>query len=365
MATTRKQNVIVVGAGVVGLLTAHELARAGFAVTLVERGLTGREASRAAAGILSTLFPWRSPKPLALLSRWSQSSYAMLADDVRRASGIDPEWTPSGLLCFDLGEREAAEAWAASTGRAIDILDAQEVRRQEPALGDHARPAIFLPGIAHIHISRFLRALREALLNEGIPIKEETPVTGLLESNGQVQGVRTESGELKAEHVVITAGAWSGGLAETLGIKLPVEPVRGQIIQFKGPPGLLGRVLCQGEHYLLARRGGEILVGSTREQVGFDKDITLRAREELTRVACELLPVLKGAPPTRQWSGLRPGSPEGIPFIGAHKRLKGLWFNTGHFAYGVTLAPGSARLLADLMAGRPPILDPLPYRPDR
>jgi glycine oxidase len=362
---SRKQDVIVVGAGVVGLLTARELARAGFSVTVVERGLTGREASRAAAGILSTLFPWRSPKPLALLSRWSQSSYAMLADDVRRASGIDPEWTPSGLLCFDLQERDAAQAWAQTTGRAIDFLEAHEVRRQEPALADHARPAIFLPGIAHLHISRFLRALREAMLNEGIPIKEETAVLGLVEKGGRIQGVRTDNGELHAEHVVIAAGAWSNGLAETLGIRIPVEPVRGQMIQFRGPPGLLGRVLCEGEHYLLARRGGEILVGSTREHVGFDKDITAEAREELTKVAQDLLPVLKGAAPSRQWSGIRPGSPEGVPYIGAHPKFAGLWFNTGHYANGVTLAPGSARLLSDLMAERTPILDPLPYRPDR
>lgn len=360
---TRKQDVIIVGAGVVGLLSAHELARAGFSVTLVERGLTGRECSRAAAGILSTLFPWRSPRPLALLSRWSQSSYAMLADDVRRASGIDPEWTPSGLLCFDLSEREAAQQWAMSTGRAIDFLAAHEVRRQEPALAESAREAIFLPGIAHLHISRFLRALREALLNEGVPIKEETTVTGLLESGGSVKGVRTESGELHADHVVIAAGAWSSGLAKMVNITLPVEPVRGQIIQFRGPPGLLGRVLCDGEHYLLARRSGDIIVGSTREHVGFDKDITAAAREELTQVACKLLPVLKGAAPARQWSGIRPSSPEGIPFIGEHPKLKGLWFNTGHYTNGVTLAPGSARLLADLMAGRAPILDPVPYRP--
>jgi glycine oxidase len=289
----------------------------------------------------------------------------MLADDVRRASGIDPEWTASGLLCFDLGERAVAQEWAASTGRAVDFLEAQEVRRQEPALADKARPAIFLPGIAHIHISRFLRALREAMLNEGIPIKEETVVTSLLESGGQVKGVRTEAGDVHAEHVVIAAGAWSSGIAETIGVRLEMEPVRGQIIQFKGPPGLLGRVLCHGEHYLLARRSGAIIVGSTREHVGFDKGVTTEARTELVRIAAELLPVLHGAQPERQWSGLRPGSPEGMPYIGAHPRLTGLWFNTGHYANGVTLAPGSARLLADLMAGREPILDPAPYRPDR
>lgn len=362
---TRRADVIVVGAGVVGLLTARELTRAGFGVTVLERGLTGRESSRAAAGILSTLYPWNSAKPLALLSRWSQSGYAMLADDIRRASGIDPEWTASGLLCFDMNEKPAAQAWAASTGRAVDFLDAHEVRRQEPVLAEHARPAIFLPGIAHIHISRFLRALREAMLNEGIPIKEEIEVTGVLESGGRVKGVKSSQGELHAEHVVVAAGAWSGGFAKLLGITLPVEPVRGQIIQFKGPPGLLGRVLCQGEHYLFARRDGEILVGSTKEQVGFDKDTTAAAREHLTHVAMNLLPVLKGAPPVRQWSGLRPGSPEGMPFIGPHPHLTGLWFNTGHFTNGITLAPGSARLLSDLMVGRAPILDPIPYRPDR
>ena len=362
---SQKQEVIVVGAGVVGLLSALELTRAGFSVTLVERGLSGREASRAAAGVLSTLFPWRSPRALALLSRWSQSSYAMLADDVRRASGIDPEWTPSGLLCFDLKDCDAALAWAQTTGRAIDFLEAHQVRRQEPALAEHARPAIFLPGIAHIHISRFLRALREALLNEGVPIKEETAVTGLTEKAGRITGVRIEGGDLRADHVVIAAGAWSSGLAEMLDVRVPVEPVRGQIIQFRGPPGLLGRVLCEGEHYLLARRSGDILVGSTREHVGFDRDITAEAREELIKVAQDLLPVLKGAAPARQWSGIRPGSPEGVPYIGAHPKYEGLWFNTGHYANGITLAPGSARLLADLMSGRPPILDPLPYRPDR
>jgi len=215
---SQKQEVIVVGAGVVGLLSALELNRAGFSVTLVERGLSGREASRAAAGVLSTLFPWRSPRALALLSRWSQSSYAMLADDVRRASGIDPEWTPSGLLCFDLKDCDAALAWAQSTGRAIDFLEAHQVRRQEPALAEHARPAIFLPGIAHIHISRFLRALREALLNEGVPIKEETAVTGLTEKAGKITGVRIEGGDLRAEHVVIAAGAWSSGLAEMVDV---------------------------------------------------------------------------------------------------------------------------------------------------
>src|SRR5579872_5738600 len=232
----QRADVIVVGAGVIGLLTARELMRAGFTVTLLERGHTGREASRAAAGILSTIYPWRSAKPLALLSRWSQSGYAMLADDVRRASGIDPEWTPTGLLCFDINEKDAALQWAASTGREVDILSAQEVRKHEPVLAEHARPAVFLPGVAHIHVSRFLRALREALLNEGVPIKEEVEVTGILEGGGKLKGVRTSQGELHADHVVIAAGAWSSHLAKELEIRLPVEPVRGQIIQFKGPP---------------------------------------------------------------------------------------------------------------------------------
>ena len=359
---SRHSDVIVVGAGIIGMLTARELARAGLSVLLVERGQAGREASRAAAGLLSPIYPWQASAPAAALTRWSQDYYPVLADDLRRASGIDPEWTASGLLCFVPEEEAAARRWAAASGTAVDLLSAEAVRRQEPALAGGARPAIFVPGIAQINISKLMRALRETVLNEGIPLREHMQVTSLLKGDGKVLGIRTATGDFYADNVVLCCGAWSGELAAVVGVELPVEPVRGQIVQFEGPPGLLSRMLCERHYYLLARRSGQILVGSTREQVGFDKGVTSAALDELTHAAWDLLPLLRGARPQRQWSGLRPGSPRDIPYIGPCPAMPGLHFNTGHFCNGITQAPAAARLSADLVLGRTPNLDSAPYR---
>ncbi|MGH8401500.1 MAG: glycine oxidase ThiO [Gammaproteobacteria bacterium] len=359
---SRHSDVIVVGAGIMGMLTARELARAGLSVLLMDRGQAGREASRAAAGVLSPLYPWQSSAPVAALTRWSQDYYPVLADDLRRASGIDPEWTASGLLCFAPEEEAAARQWAASSGSAVDMLNAEATRRQEPALAGGARPAIFVPGVAQINISRLMRALRETVLNEGIPLREHMHVTSLLKGDGKVLGVRTATGDFYADHVILCCGAWSGELAAVVGVELPVKPVRGQIIQFEGPPGLLSRIFCERDYYLLTRRSGQILVGSTREYVGFDKGVTSAALEELTHAAWDLLPLLKGARPQRQWSGLRPGSPRDIPYIGPCPGMPGLHFNTGHFGNGITQAPGAARLSADLVLARTPNIDPAAYR---
>ncbi|HEX5340466.1 MAG TPA: glycine oxidase ThiO [Gammaproteobacteria bacterium] len=358
----RHSDVIVVGAGIMGMLTARELARAGLSVLLMERGQAGREASRAAAGILSPLYPWQASAPVAALAKWSQDYYPVLADDLRRASGIDPEWTASGLLCFAPEEEAAARSWASSSGTAVDVLSAEAVHRQEPSLASGARPAVFVPGIAQINISKLMRALRETVLNEGIPLREHMQVTSLLKGDGRILGVRTATGDFYADHVVLCCGAWSGELATVIGVELPVQPVRGQIVQFEGPPGLVSRILCERHYYLLARRSGQILVGSTREHVGFDKGVTSAALEELTRVAWELLPLLKGARPQRQWSGLRPGSSRDIPYIGPCPGMPGLHFNAGHFGNGIAQAPAAARLAADLVLARTASIDPAPYR---
>lgn len=358
---SQQPDVIVVGAGIIGMLSARELAGAGLSVMLVERGKAGREASRAAAGILSALYPWEAPPAMHALLRWSQAHYPVLADDLRRGSGIDPEWTVSGLLCLGAESVAAAQAWANTTGNTLDVLDWEEVRRHEPALVAGKQAAVFLPDIAHIHVPRLMRAMRETLLNEGIPLREELEITGFLRQGRRISGVRTAAGALRAGRVVVACGAWSGQLAAETGTKIPVEPVRGQIMEFDGPPGLVQRILYNGKHYLFARRAGQIVVGSTREQVGFDRSLTQTALTELMQVAQELLPVLKGVQPQRHWSGLRPGSADGHPYIGASPAIEGLYFNTGHDGNGITAAPASARLLADLLIGREPVVDPAAY----
>ncbi|MGD8379513.1 MAG: glycine oxidase ThiO [Gammaproteobacteria bacterium] len=354
-------DVIVVGGGIIGLMTARELRREGLSVAVLDRGQMGREASRAAGGILSPLYPWRSPQPVAELARWSQEYYPLLARDLLRHTGIDPEWTASGLLIFDAEARENLAEWSPRAGVHTELIDAEQLAVNEPALAGCARPAVFLPAVAQIETARLLRALCEAVLAEGVPLHQHCPVEEFIRDGSAVAGVRSASRSFHAERVVVACGAWSGQVLSGLGLALPVEPVRGQMLQFAGPPGLLGRILLEDRHYVVPRRDGRILVGSTVEHAGFDTGTTEEARMELREFAVRLLPLLDGAVIQRHWAGLRPGSPNGMPFIGPVPGIPGLFVNAGHYTNGIMLAPSSARLLADQLLERVPILDPTPF----
>jgi len=196
-----------------------------------------------------------------------------------------------------------------------------------------------------------------------VELREHCTVTGFIQENGQISGVTTAGGEIRAERVVLAAGAWSGELLKTLGLELPVEPVKGQMILYKCAEDFLPSMVLAKGRYAIPRRDGHILIGSTLEYAGFDKTPTDNALESLKASAEELLPALKEAEVVGHWAGLRPGSPEGIPFIGELPAHPGLWLNCGHFRNGLVLAPASCRLLADLMLGREPIIDPAPYAP--
>jgi glycine oxidase len=170
---------------------------------------------------------------------------------------------------------------------------------------------------------------------------------------------------VNAGHVVVTSGAWSDGVLASLNLGLPVEPVRGQMIVFAAQAGLVSRIVLANQHYVIPRRDGHVLVGSTVEYVGFDKHTTDTALEELKYAGFNLIPRLADYEVTKHWAGLRPGSKHGIPYIGEHPEIKGLFINAGHFRNGVVLGIASARLLADIALQRTPILDPQPYRVGR
>ncbi|MEW6352830.1 MAG: glycine oxidase ThiO [Pseudomonadota bacterium] len=353
---------LIIGGGVIGMLTARELARAGARVGLVERGAVGRESSWAGGGILSPLHPWRLPDALTALCAWSQRRYTALAEELRRESDVDPEWTRSGLLILEDMERIEAAAWAARHGVRLEALEPQAVRGYEPALG-MAPPALWLPEVAQIRNPRLVKALHQSIVASGVELEEHCEVTSILAREGRAVGVQTARGPRYADKLVLASGAWSGQLLEGLGCALPVTPVRGQMLLYQAPPGLLSHIVVYQDHYLIPRRDGRVLVGSTVEQVGFDKSTTGGARRELQRAAETLLPELANYPIERHWSGLRPGSPTGVPFIGEHPGVRNLYLNTGHFRNGLAAGPASARLLADELLGRPPIHDPAPYLP--
>ncbi len=352
-------NVLIIGGGVIGLLTAAELNAAGRCVCVLERGQTGREASWAGGGILSPLYPWRYPDAVTELARWSQVHYRPLAEALAAATGMDPEWTQSGMLLLAEADAAQAFAWASRFDYRLEALSAAQLHAREPALA--AQPGLWMPDVAQIRNPRMVKALRRQLAADGVVFREQCEVSGIDVGNGRVTAVRTSAGTLPAEQVVVTAGAWSGQLLSALGRQVPIRPVKGQMLLLHARPGLLSRIVLEPGHYLIPRRDGRVLVGSTMEEAGYDKQTTEAARDELLDTALRLVPALGDYPVERHWAGLRPGSPDGVPYIGEHPEVAGLFVNSGQFRNGVVMAPASARLLADIMLGRPPILDPLPY----
>jgi glycine oxidase len=196
---------------------------------------------------------------------------------------------------------------------------------------------------------------------QGIKLHEHTEVTGLRMQLSSIQGVQTNRGDFTATNVVIASGAWSSRVMQSAGLALEVEPVRGQMIMFETIPGLLRHIIMHGKHYLIPRQNGLLLAGSTLEYTGYKKETTDEAHNMLLEVALDLVPALSSYPVIKHWAGLRPGTAAGVPYIGEHPRIKGLYLNTGHFRNGVVMAPASARLLADCILGRDSFTSLEPY----
>jgi glycine oxidase len=354
----------IIGGGVIGLLSAYLLARSGQDVVLLESGETGTEASWAGGGIVSPLYPWRYSSAVTALAHWSQDFYPRLGERLREQTGIDPEVYETGLYWLDLDDEDEALTWAERERRPLHRVGIEEVHAAVPTLGEGFSRAVFMPGVANVRNPRLLQALRAALIKlPNVRVVEHCPVTGFVRDGERVIGVQTAKGEMRAERVVVAAGAWSGNLLATLGFELPVRPMKGQMILFKCAEDFLPSMVLAKRRYAIPRRDGHILVGSTLEDVGFDKTPTNDALESLKATALDLLPGLADAEVIKHWAGLRPASPEGIPYIGPVPGHDGLWLNCGHFRNGLVLAPASCQLLADLMTGNAPCIDPEPYAP--
>ncbi len=354
--------VIIVGGGVIGLMSAYLLAEAGESVCLIEQGELGQEASWAGGGIVSPLYPWRYSPAVSALAHWSQDFYPRLGEQLLRDTGCDPEVHVTGLYWLDLDDESEALAWARALGRPLARVPMTAVQAAVPPLGAGFERALYMAGVANVRNPRLVKALRAALMQlPNVTVYEQTSVSGFLHEGRRVVGVQTGQGELRSSRVVLAAGAWSGELLATLGLKLPVEPVKGQMILFKCAKDFLPSMVLAKGRYAIPRRDGHVLIGSTLEHAGFDKTPTEQALSSLKASAIELLPALADAQVVGHWAGLRPGSPEGIPFIGEVPGYDGLWLNCGHYRNGLVLAPASCQLLADLMLGREPIIEPAPY----
>ncbi len=340
------------------MLTARELAAAGVEVTLIERNEAGgRGCSWAAGGMLMPMHPWRFPASGWPLVAQSQHLWPALSAALHQETGVDPEWAASGLLVADAAPAAESLAWVRAAG--LRASPAAEV--SEPPPGLDLADGVWLPEAAQVRNPRLLRALRLALLKQGVILLEHTPVSGVVTKNGRVAGVTTSKGQSVADCVVLAAGAWTSGLLPASPALPSIRPVRGQMLLLRPDRPLLKTIVLKGDNYLIPRRDGLILVGSTNEEAGFDEAVTPTVAQSLHRFAVGILPELAQAEVMAQWAGLRPALAREHPLMCAHPAVSGLYISGGHHRHGIALAPGSARLLADLLLGRPPVVDPQPY----
>lgn len=330
-----KGQVLVLGGGVIGLCTALYLAEAGARVTVLERDEFARQASWAGGGILSPLYPWRAPDPVWRLASRGIAIYPQLCADLARYTGVDPEWTGSGLLLRDRAEHSAATRFCHAEGLAL-----HEGR---------APGSLLLPWVAQLRNPRMCRALLMRLEQLGVTLRAHCGPLRLALRGDKAQVMLADEA-LMADQIVVAAGAWSGLLLAETGWQLPIKPVAGQMILLQGKPDQIPHIILADGRYLIPRRDGQILVGSTLEDQGFTPHCTETALRELLLTASELAPETKNMPVLKQWAGLRPGSPDGIPTIARHPQIRNLFVNAGHYRNGINLAPGSAMELLRLLA---------------
>jgi glycine oxidase len=371
----------IIGGGIVGLSIARELAGRGRRVRLLARENRRDTASWAAAGIFPPA-PEPGPdcdNPNAALTAYSDRLHREWAEELRAETGIDNELSACGglHLAADEARLEQLEASAAawrSRGVRCEWLTGPDVARLEPGLagavaGDRVVGGFLLPDEMRIRPPRHLEALERSCAARGVTLSHDSTVRRIDVAGGRVTGLQvhlpTGVETVVADRYVLAAGAWSGPLAESLGLAIETRPIRGQIALLHLPRQILSRVVNRGLDYLVPREDGRILAGSTLEDAGFDRSTVPADIDRLLGMAADLLGDLSAATVETTWAGLRPGSVDGLPSIGRAPACDNCIVAAGHFRAGLHQSTGTAVIVADLVEGRQPPLAIAAFAPDR
>ncbi len=342
-AEVKNWDVIVIGAGVIGLSLSLELRRQGASVLVIDKGEPGREASYAAGGMLVDCSAETAPalQPLALASA---RMYPEFVHEVQVESGVFVDLRDQGAIVFP----PPAQVHEGPEFSLASLLPAP-LSELEPELAD-SRPALYLKERS-VDPRTLTHAALQAAKRRGVDVSSADPVTAVNISGGRVSGVSTKKTSFGAAKIVNCAGAWSGQIGP---YAFPTRPVKGQMLCLVSPSrGLLKHVVRSPEIYLIPRSDGRILAGATVEEAGFDKRTDPATIQRLHRAAIAMVPALKNARILEDWAGLRPGTPDALPILG-ETPTPGYYVATGHFRDGILLAPITAHLMAQLIAGKNP-----------
>jgi glycine oxidase len=357
----RGTDVIVVGGGAIGLTTAWELAQHGVSVRVIDRGRCGREASWAGAGMIIPGNLSRAATPESRLRGLSFAAWPDVSQRLAEQTGINNEFRSCGGLEVrfepDSNEINAEVRQWREEGVAVEPLNQRDLVLAESSISTRLACGYQLTTMSQVRNPRHLRALQLACEKLGVEFAEEEPVVGFHRSGSRTTSVQTEKTTYTADQICVCAGAWTRQLLEGTGFDFDVQPVRGQIVMLKSNPLPFRHIIQIGQRYIVPRSDGRALIGSTEERVGFEKRTTAAGIGGLLQFATSVIPDLADAAVERTWSGLRPGSPRGIPFLGKVAGHDNLFVAAGHFRCGLQNSPGTGKLIREAMLGQTTSLD--------
>ncbi|HWZ90122.1 MAG TPA: glycine oxidase ThiO [Polyangiaceae bacterium] len=363
-------DVLIIGGGIMGTASAWELARHGATVVVLERSVPGAEASSAAAGILGAQAEAHAPGPMAELCLASRARYAKFARALGEETRIDVGYRECGVLRVAFERRAVAEvhtesAWQQKGRSPVERLGTRELTRLEPALSPRLSGGVRYAGDARVEPKALLRALHIAALGRGVTFRSGAFVRRVVLEGQRAVGVGLDDGSvLYAKNVVVAAGSWTS-LIDGLGLPAgQVVPARGQIVELELPSPPLSHVVFGPGAYLVPRDDGRLLVGSTLEFVGYEREVTAGAVRDLLTHAIAILPALERAGLRATWSNFRPYTKDELPLLGRTK-IESLFLSTGHYRNGILLAPISAEIVRAAVLGQRSPVSLAAFRPER
>ena len=355
------KQVVIVGGGIVGCMTAMELVDRGHQVTIVERNQiasqTSGESSWAGGGIVFPLLPWMYSDAVNLLTQYGAAKYRALYERLTNGTQLPTGFHQSGFLILPDYDKQAALSWCERNQQQVSCVKLSDF---DVAHTDH-EDALWLPTVGQIRPPYLMKALRLWLEQHQVKLLENTELKPLDKINCLTEWETVDGKTIRADQFVVTSGAWSFLLLKDVASTLKIKPMRGQILLYQ-PPKNLNQIVYKNGFYMIPRTDGYLLAGSTLEDVGLDPTTTQAVHDEIAAKAEAIMPALKGRPIIKHWSGLRPGTPDNLPTISAHPSIQNLFLNTGHFRYGLTMAPASARLVADLMDNSQPTISACAFK---
>lgn len=356
----RSYDAIVIGAGAIGCTTAYYLREEGLSVCLLDKGPVGREASWASAGMIQPSGSSKSESWPARATLLSRKLYDDLEPRLFQETGKRIGYGGDGGLIVAFEDADAAQLQAMVESQASDdfppqLLNREDARTREPGLPDSVAAALLRPAHRFLDARTFTAVIAEAARKKGVTVREETPASGLIWSGKRVVGVLSRAEKIAGGIVINTCGAWAGQLDERLPMR--IRPVHGQILALQGPKeGLRHNIQKRGSGgYITPRGEGRILVGATNEDFGYEKKVTPSGLQTLSGLVRDVMPHLVGHRVLDTWSGLRPGSPDGLPVIGPDPRAEaGYLWAAGHGGNGMMQNPATAKVVTDLVMNRAP-----------